>query len=209
MLKREIEETPEEFEKAFALAEKEVEELFGKGRISSKTTDQKLTEYKCFIHTSIGWKSRQHIIKMVRNFLLKEIDAKTFSDQFFAWHYGTMREADELCEKIEEGLKPLVCNFEYLPKSEDFNSMTNNMFFEIDQYDPNLEDSDWNEFVYSESKLRHVIQTKYLPTLLKSCDLDSTFLQPKLSLDQLIERSYYIFFSSAIVAIGFSFFNLI
>lgn len=55
----------------------------------------------------------------------------------------------------------------YTAKAADFDLVIGNLFFEIDRHDPEIEDSDWNELVYSESKLRFVIQEEYFPQLQK------------------------------------------
>lgn len=64
-----------------------------------------------------------------------------------------MLKVDEISEIIEEVKKPIP-DFYYTSKSEGFSSATDNLYFDIDLYDPDLEDSDWYEVSYSESKLR-------------------------------------------------------
>lgn len=174
-----------------------LEELLGpskKPRDRSKNLSQKLINYNIVVEQGLFWVSRQAYLELLKSFLLKEIDGVTFSSKFFRLRGQNMARADEICEKIEEGIKPIP-DFYYISKSDDFNSAIDGLFFAIECYSPNIEDSDWNETVYSESKLRSVIQERYLPILQKSCDLDDSFFQSKIDLDSLVERSYQIFFS--------------
>jgi len=83
----------------------------------------------------------------------------------------------EICDIIEEDKKPIP-DFYYTSKSEDFSSLIGDLYFEIDLYDPDREDSDWDEFTYSESKLRSLIHEEYVPIFQKCCDLENSFFQP-------------------------------
>lgn len=160
-----------------------------------------LREYRVFIENSVVWRYRKNYIDLIESFLSKEIDGEIFSKKFFDLRYQTMRETTQLCEKIEENLNPIPDLF-YTFKSDNFNSAIGDLFFTVDDFDPNynpeIEDSDLNDFVYSERKLRAVIQKVYLPILKKSCDLEDSFFpssyDSKIGVDQLIQRSYNLLF---------------
>lgn len=113
-----------------------------------------------------------------------------------------MAKENEIWERIEDNIEPIP-DLSYTSKAVDFTSVIDNIFFDVDRFDPDIEDSDWNDYVYSESKLRSVIKEEYLPRLQESCNLDDSFFQPRINLDQLIERSYKIVFSVALVVTGF------
>lgn len=123
----------------------------------------------------------------------------------------------EICEKIKKNKDPIPdfeVYFYYTSKSADFNCAIDNIFFVIDQYDPNLEDSDsdsnyWDHVVYTKNQLRSVLQEKFLPIIQKSCDLDDSFFQPKINLDRLVERSYKIVFAVSLAASEFLLVNFI
>lgn len=187
-----------------------LEELgpFKKPRDRSKNLIQKLTNYNIVVERAVRWASRQTYLELLKSFLAKEIGGITFRSEFLAFRTQNMIKTDEICKKIEEGIKPIP-DFYYISKSEDFCSAIDNIFFAVDQFDPHLEDSDWNEIVYSESKLRSVIQESYLPILQKSCDLDDSFFQSKIDLNRLVERSYTIVCSVILAASGFLLSNFI
>lgn len=179
-----------------------------KRRKSLKTPGEKLTNYHIFVDDSVFWGSRQAFLKLIQSFLCKQIDGETFTSKFFRLRSQSMAKAEEICERIEDNIQPIL-DLNYTSKAVDFGSEIADLFFEIDRFDPDIEDSDWNDYVYSESKLRSVIKEGYLPGFLESCDLDDSFFQPRIDLDQLIERSYKIVFSVAILVIGFLLANFI
>lgn len=135
---------------------------------------QKLRNYNIIIDQAVSWTYRQDYLDLLRNFVLKKINGETFCSEFLTLRRESHRKADEICKNIEEKRKPMA-NFHYSCKSENFYSITEDLFFEIDRFDPDFEDSNWNEFVYSESKLRSVIKENYL-ILQKVCELEDNFL---------------------------------
>jgi len=108
-----------------------------------------------------------------------------------------MISTDELCAIIEDQILPIP-DLYYTFKAKDFSSAIDELYLEIDRYDPNIDDWDWDDIVYSESKLRSVIQKKFVPRLQHSCDLNDLFFRPQVDLDQLIRRSYLIFIMSSL-----------
>ena len=108
-----------------------------------------------------------------------------------------MAQVNDFCEKIEENLQPIP-DLHYTFKAKDFVSAIDNLYLEIDRDDSDLENWDSNEIVYSESKLRSVIDEKFVLILQKSCDLDPFFFQPKMNLESLVKKSYQIRFSIAL-----------
>ena len=93
-----------------------------------------------------------------------------------------MLKSNDICQKIENNGKS-IGNFYYTDKAKDFNTLINYLYLPIDNFDSTIKDSDWNDFVFNESKLRSVIQEDYLPMLKKYCDLDNSFFQSKVDLN--------------------------
>lgn len=185
--------------------------------------DTILSRYRVFIEDSVVWGYRKNYIDLIESFLSKEIDGEIFSEKFFELRGQTLIEIRQLYEKIEEDIKPIP-NVFYTSKSDNFNSAICDLFFTVDDYDPEYnpdiedsdEDSDLNDFVSSERKLRAVIQKVYLPILKKSCDLEDSFFpssyDSKIGVDQLIQRSYNLLFLVLVfvLSLGVSgFFNLL
>jgi hypothetical protein len=168
-----------------------------KQRKSLKTPLEKLSNYNLIVEDSVFWASRQVYLKVVQSFLSRKIDGETLTSKFFQLRIQDMMTADELCAIIEDQILPIP-DLYYTFKAKDFSSAIGELYLEIDKYDPNIDDWDWNDFVYSESKLRSVIQEKFVPRLQKSCDLNDSFFRPQVDLDQLIRRSYLIFIMSSL-----------
>ena len=143
--------------------------LFKKPRDRSKNLSQKLRKYHIVVEQSVFWVSRQAYLELLKSFLEKKIGGITFCSEFLALQRQDMVKVYEISRKIEEGIKPLP-DFSYISKSDGFLSKIDDLFFEIDRYSPHIEDSNWNEIVYSESKLRSVIQENYLPIFQKFCE---------------------------------------
>lgn len=143
----------------------------------SKNLDQKLRNYRILIECFVDWNSRHPYLNLLRQFLRKEIGGITFRLEFFVLRGQNRARVTEICDIIEEDKKPIP-DFYYTSKSEDFSSLIGDLYFEIDLYDPDREDSDWDEFTYSESKLRSLIQEEYVPIFQKCCDLENSFFQP-------------------------------
>ena len=165
-----------------------------------KTPIEKLRKYNIIVQASVFWSSRQAYLKLVQSFLSKKIDGKTLTSKFFKLRGEDMIMTDELCAIIEDDIQPIP-DLYYTSKANDFIGAIDHLFFEIDRYDPNIDDSDWNDIVYSESKLRSVIQEKYVPRLQNSCDLNESFFRPTVDRDQLIRRSYLISIMSSLVLV--------
>ena len=132
---------------------------------------------------------------MVQSFLSKKIDGETLTSKFFQLRIQDMMSKDELCAIIEDQILPIP-DLYYIFKAKDFSSAIDELYLEIDRYDSDIDDWDWNDIVYSESKLRSVTQEKFVPILQQSCDLNDSFFRSQVDLDQLIRRSYLIFVMS-------------
>ena len=171
-----------------------------KRRKSLKPPIEKLTNYKCIVGDSVFWASRQAYLEVVQSFLSKKIDGETLTSKFFQLRSQDMMSTDELCAIIEDQILPIP-DLYYTFKAKDFSSAIDELYLEIDRYDPNIHDDDqshWNDIIYSESQLRSVIQKNFVPRLQHSCDLNDSFFRPQVDLDQLIRRSYLIFMMSSL-----------
>lgn len=168
---------------------------YKKPQKSLQTT--KLTNYKWMVGDSVFWASRQAYLELVKSFLSKKINGETLTSKFFRLRSQDMIRTDELCAIIEEQILPIP-DFYYTFKAKEFSSAIDELYLEIDLYNPNIEDWNWNDIVYSESKLRSVIQEKFVPRLQKSCDLNSAFFRQEIDSDQLIRRSYLLFILSSL-----------
>ena len=190
-----------------------MEELLGpsigpskKPRNLSKNIIQKLLKYHMLVEASVFWASRQTYLELLKSFLSKEIDGVTFSSKFFRLRGQNIARANEICEKIEERIEP-ISDLYYTAKAADFYSSMTALFFIVEPFDPDIEEDeenlDLNDVIYGEKTLRLSLQTRILPRLEKSCDLDHSFFQSKIDLDRLVERSYTIVFSVILGASGF------
>jgi len=168
-----------------------------KPRKSLKTPIEKLKNYNLIVGDSVFWASRQAYLEVVKSFLSKKIDGETLTSKFFQLRSQDMMSTDELCAIIEDQILPIP-DLYYTFKAKNFSSAIDDLYLEIDRYDPNIDDWDWDDIVYSESKLRSVIQEKFVPRLQQSCDLNDSFFRPQVDLDQLIRRSYLIFIMSSL-----------
>jgi len=168
-----------------------------KPRKSLKTPIEKLKNYNLIVEDSVFWASRQAYLEVIQGFLSKKIDGETLTSKFFQLRSQDMINTDELCAIIEDQILPIP-DLYYTFKAKDFSSAIDELYLEIDRYDPNIDNWDWNNIVYSESKLRSVIQEKFVSRLQQSCDLNDSFFRPQVDLDQLIQRSYLIFIISSL-----------
>ena len=166
-------------------------------RKSLKTPIEKLKNYNLIVGDSVFWASRQAYLEVVQSFLSKKMDGETLTSKFFQLRNQDMMSTDELCAIIEDQILPIP-DLYYTFKAKEFSSAINELYLEIDRYDPNIDDWDWDDIVYSESKLRSVIQEKFVPILQNSCDLNDSFFRPEVDVDQLIRRSYLIFIMSSL-----------
>jgi hypothetical protein len=153
-----------------------------KPRKSLKTPIEKLKKYELIVESSVFWASRQAYLEVIQSFLSKKIDGETLTSKFFQLRGQDMMRTDELCAIIEDRILPIP-DLYYTFKADDFSSTIDELFLEIDRYDPHIDDWDWNDIVYSESKLRSVIQEKFVPRLQQSCDLNDSFFRPQVDLD--------------------------
>ena len=169
-----------------------------KPRKSLKTPLEKLKNYNSIVEDSVFWASRQAYLEVVQSFLSKKIDGETLTSKFFQLRIEDMIRTEELCAIIEDGILPIP-DLYYTFKAKEFSSAIDDLYLEIDRYNPNIDDWDWNDIVYSESKLRSVIQEKFVPRLQNSCDLNDSFFRPQVEVDQLIRRSYLILIMSSLV----------
>lgn len=168
-----------------------------KPRKSLKTPIEKLKNSNLIVGDSVFWASRQAYLDVLQSFLSKKIDGETLTSKFFELRIEDMMRTDELCAIIEDQILP-ISDLYYTFKAKDFSSVIDELYLEIDRYSPTIDDWDWNDIVYSESKLRSVIQEKFVPRLQQSCDLNDSFFRPQVDLEQLIRRSYLIFIMSSL-----------
>ena len=171
-------------------------------RKSLKTPIEKINNYNSIVCDSVFWASRQAYLEVVQSFLSKKIDGETLTTKFFELRSQDMISKNELYAIIEDQILPIP-DLYYTFKATDFSDAINELYLEIDRYDPDIDDWDWDDWdcddiVYSESKLRSVIQKKFVPLLQHSCDLNDLFFRPQVDLDQLIRRSYLIFIMSSL-----------
>lgn len=145
-----------------------------KPRKSFKTPIEKLKNYNLIVGDSVFWASRQAYLELVQSFLSKKIDGETLTSKFFKLRSQDRMRTNELCAIIEDQILPIP-DLYYTFKARDFSSAINELYLEIDRYDPDIDDWDWDDIVYSESKLRSVIQEKFVPILQNSCDLNDSF----------------------------------
>ena len=168
-----------------------------KPRKSLKPSIEKLKNYNLIVEESVFWASRQAYLEVVQGFLSKKIDRETLTSKLFQLRNQDMMSSNELCAIIEDQILPIP-DFYYTFKAKDFSSAIDDLYLEIDRYDPDINDWDWDDIVYSDSKLRLVIQEKFVPILQQFCDLNDSFFQPQVDLDQLIRRSYLVFIMSSL-----------
>nr|YP_010472318.1 hypothetical protein NDC64_pgp025 [Navicula tsukamotoi]UVG41783.1 hypothetical protein [Navicula tsukamotoi]UVG41928.1 hypothetical protein [Navicula tsukamotoi] len=148
--------------------------------------------YQILMERLITWSSHQDYNFLVQKFLNKKINGFEFQDAFLELWYSDRRQMDELIETIEDEDKMnQIPDFSYTSKSIIFSKVISNLFFATEGY----------ESEENESKLRSFIEEYYFPTLREH--FDDSFFPPKIGLDQLIARSYKIFYSIAIIIIGF------
>lgn len=151
-------------------------------RKSLKAPIEKVTNYQRVVGDSVFWASRQAYLELLQSFLSKKIDGETLTSKFFRLRSQDMMSTDELCAIIENQILPIP-DLYYTFKAKDFSSAIDELYLEIDRYDPNINDWDWDDIVYSESKLRSVIQEKFVPRLQHSCDLNDSFFRSQVDLD--------------------------
>lgn len=147
-----------------------------KPRKSLKPAIEKLKNYNLIVEDSVFWASRQAYLDVLQSFLLKKIDGETLTSKFFDLRTQDMMRTNELCAIIEDQILPIP-DLYYTFKARDFNSAINELYLEIDRYDPHIDGWDNNNIVYSESQLRSVIQEKFVPILEQSCDLNDSFFR--------------------------------
>ena len=166
-------------------------------RKSLKAPIEKVTNYQIVVGDSVFWASRQAYLELLQSFLSKKIDGETLTSKFFQLRSQDMISTDELCAIIEDQILPIP-DLYYTFKATDFSSAIDELFLEMDRYDPDIDDGDGYGIVYSESNLRSVIQEHFVPRLQKSCDLNASFFRPQIDLDQLMRRSYLIFLMTSL-----------
>lgn len=149
-----------------------------KPRKSFKPPLEKLTSYHIIVEGSVFWSSRQAYLEVIQSFLSKKIDGEAFTSKYFELRSQDMLNTDELCARIEDQIRPIP-DLYYTFKATDFSLAINDLFLEIDRYDPDVDDRDYGNIVYSESQLRSVIQKEFVPLLQQSCDLNDSFFRPQ------------------------------
>ena len=137
---------------------------------SLNSVTQKLLNYSIVIEHAVSWTYRKDYLNLLKDFVAKKIDGEAFCSEFLTLRNKNYYKVNQICKNIEEKTKSTI-NFHYSDKSENFYWVIDDLFFEIDRFNPNLEDSDLNEFVYSEKKLRSVIKENY-KILQNVCELE-------------------------------------
>lgn len=105
---------------------------------SLKTPSEKLENYNLLVDDSIFWASREAYLEMLQSFLLKKIDGETLTSKFFELRMKNIRTTDEVCAMIEDQILPIP-DLYYTFKASDFNSTINELFLDIDRYDPEID----------------------------------------------------------------------
>ena len=108
-----------------------------KPRKSLKTPIEKLKNYKLIVGDSVFWASRQAYLEVVKSFLSKKIDGETLTSKFFQLRSQDMISTDELCAIIEDQILPIP-DLYYTFKATNFSSTIDDLYLEIDRYDPNI-----------------------------------------------------------------------
>ena len=106
-------------------------------RKSLKTPIEKLKNYNLIVGDSVFWASRQAYLEVVQSFLSKKIDGETLTSKFFQLRSQDMMSTDELCAIIEDQILPIP-DLYYTFKAKDFSSAIDDLYLEIDRYDPNI-----------------------------------------------------------------------
>ena len=76
----------------------------------------------------------------------------------------------------------------------DLQSALNSLFFDVDQYCLDIDDSESNEYLYGKGKLRSIVKEKTFPILQKYCDTENQLLwrESNTDLNSIVRRSYTI-----------------
>lgn len=153
---------------------------------------QTLIIYHILIEDIVFWSSHQDYNLLVQKFLNKQMNGFQFQEAFLELWYSDTKQIRKLIQTIQDGdKKNQIPDFSYTSKSTVFHDVINTVFFAAEAHESEA----------NESKLRSFIQEYYFPTLRKY--FDDSFFPPKIGLDQLIDRSYKIFYSITIVTTGF------
>ena len=118
-----------------------------------------LTKYEVVFENPIFWASRESYFKIIKSFIEKEIGAKKFDSEFLKLRSENMAQINLLVQKINKGSKTIP-DFSFTTKSFDFVSVIGDIFFDLDLFDPSLDDSESSSYGYSEGKLRSVVTAR-------------------------------------------------
>ena len=118
-----------------------------------------LTKYKAVLEKPIFWGYRESYFKIIKSFIDKEIDAKKFDSEFLRLRSENTAQTTLLFRKINKGSKT-ISDFSFTTKSFDFVSVIGDIFFDLDLFDPSLDDSESSSYGYSEGKLRSVVTAR-------------------------------------------------
>ncbi len=138
----------------------------------SRDPNDRLREYRIIVERTVGWTFCQSYSELMKSFLNEEIRGEEFESQFLRLRSQGIVRTKELCEKIEEGIESIP-NFYYPSKSVDFKSVLDNFYFDLDPYNPKLDESESNDYEYSEEKLRAIVKEKVFPVVQESCEIDN------------------------------------
>jgi type III secretory pathway component EscV len=141
--------------------------------LNKLNSDQKkIRNYRIIIESAVQWESRETFLELTQSFVRKEMDGDTFESKFLELERENNRKIKKIREAIEED-QMSIPDFYYSSKSKEFVNTLSNIFFALDSFEP--DQKDWNDYVYSESQLRFLIQEAYLPILQESCKLEDSF----------------------------------
>lgn len=163
-----------------------------KEEITQKDLYQIINFYHILIENMVFWSSHQDYNLLVQKFLNKEINGFEFQDAFLKLWYSDGSQIRKIIEIIENGDKNYqIPDFFYTSKSMIFLDVICDAFFAAEGY----------ESEENEDYLRSFFQKNYVSPLRKH--FDDSFFQLRIDLDKLIEKSYRILYSIAILITGF------
>lgn len=149
-----------------------------------KDCDVILKFYHLFLESVVFWSSRTDYRLLVRDFVDKKINCFEFRRLFLKLWYADLGKLLQLIEIIEDGDKEnQILDFCYTSESIAFRETISDLFYVVEGY----------ESPESPEGLRYYLQKEFLPILEGST----------INLDQLIDRSYQILYSTALAMIGF------
>ena len=148
----------------------EERELFQQGSSlwhSDKMKYRELSYYLKILEENIFWLSHYNYLQILEEFSNQTISVNEFVSKFCDLRYENFQSVDMLKENPETELKD---NFPLNSESLEFVRIISMIYSSIDLYDPNLEDSESNEYAISQEALRRLVENDYLPLVLSYCE---------------------------------------